>query len=70
MDKYAEVVQEFEQDITPAELRDILMAIRILKRASGWGKVEIIYTNKDMNTIETTITQKPQKEKEQAEKRV
>lgn len=63
MDKtLSQMIKEFEQEIPAAEMHDILMAILMLKKVSGWGKIEIIYANNDMTTIETTIKQKTPKD--------
>lgn len=57
----SQVAEEFKDDVKPGELTDLLEAVRTLKRGSGWGRVEIIYLNSDMDTIDITIKRKPKK---------
>lgn len=59
----SEIVQEFINDIKPGELIDILEAVRTLKRGSGWGVVNMIYLNSEVDTIEISIKRKPRKNK-------
>lgn len=57
----SQLIEEFREDITPAELEDILESLRALKRGSGWGGIEMKYLNGDLDTIEVKITRKTKK---------
>jgi hypothetical protein len=59
----SQIVEEFKDDIFPGELMDILKAVSTLKRGSGWGRIEIVYLNKELDTIEVSIKLKPKKQK-------
>lgn len=54
----SEIASQYVQDVTPAELADILVAVQTLKRGSGWGNIRIIYLAKEVDTIEILITRK------------
>lgn len=56
-----EIVREFEDDVLPGELMDILKAVQTLKRGSGWGVINLVYLNMEVDTIEITIKRKPKK---------
>lgn len=59
--KLVELVKEFSEDVTRGELQDILDAIRLLKAGSGWGRIEIVYLNSEMNDVDIIIKRKPKK---------
>jgi len=56
-------VDEFKEDIQASELMDILEAMRTLKRGSGYGRVELFYLDKVIDTIEINIKRKPKAKK-------
>jgi hypothetical protein len=58
----AEIVSEYSLDVQPAELKDILQAIRTLKNSSGWGRIRLEYIKKDLNGISVKISCKPTRE--------
>lgn len=59
-----EIAAGFEQDVGPGELKDILEAVKTLKRGSGWGGMHVLYLAGELDTIEITIKRKPKKEKQ------
>ena len=58
-----EIVAEYEGDIPPGELRDILEAVRTLKHGSGWGQIEMVFLGGELNDLNITIKRKPKKQK-------
>lgn len=56
-----EIIVGFEDDVLPGELMDILKAVQTLKRGSGWGVINLVYLNMEVDTIEITIKRKPKK---------
>lgn len=58
-----DIVAEFEGEIPPSELRDILEAVRTLKRGSGWGNIEMVFLGGELNDLNITIKRKPKKQK-------
>lgn len=58
-----DIVAEFEGEIPPSELRDILEAVRTLKRGSGWGHIEMVFLGGELNDLNITIKRKPKKQK-------
>lgn len=59
----SDIAAEFVQDIQPGELKDILEGVRTLKRGSGWGKMNLVYLNSEIDVMEVTITRKRKKDK-------
>ena len=59
----SQIVDEFKEDIQASELMDILEAMRTLKRGSGYGRVELFYLDKVIDTIEINIKRKPKAKK-------
>lgn len=57
----SEIFEEFKDDIIASELRDLLEAVRTLKHGSGWGGIDLIYTNHELNDVEIRIKRKPKK---------
>lgn len=58
----SDIAQGFIQDIDPGELEDLLESVRILKRGSGWGSIQLVY-KVDLTDIDITIKRKPKKQK-------
>jgi hypothetical protein len=59
----SDVVKEYEDDLKPGELEDLLAAVRTLKRGSGWGNIELTYLGAEVNDIDIHIKRKPKKQK-------
>ena len=59
----SEIAIAFAGDVHPGELMDLLEAVRTLKRGSGWGRIELVYLNSEVDTIDITIKRKPKKQK-------
>jgi len=60
--KLVELVKEYSDDVTRGELQDILEAIKLLKAGSGWGRIEIVYLNSEMNDVDIIIKRKKKKQ--------
>ena len=58
-----EIVGEFEGDIAPEELQDVLESIRTLKNATGFGSVELQYGGSELKDIHIRIWKKPKNKK-------
>ncbi len=58
-----EIVGEFEGDIAPGELLDVLESIRTLKKATGFGSVELEYGGAELKDIHINIWKKPKNKK-------
>lgn len=59
----SQVAEEFVKDVLPGELQDLLEAVRTLKHGSGWGAINVIYINHEIDTLDIKITRKPKKQK-------
>lgn len=59
----SQIIEEFSADLKPGELLDLLEAVRTLKRGSGYGRVELFYNNREIDTIEINIKRKPKANK-------
>lgn len=59
-----EIVWEYEGEISPVELRDILEAVQVLKKHSGWGEINIKYANGYLNDLKIVILQRPKHKNE------
>lgn len=58
--KPSEILEEYvlEGLIDPGELRDILDAIKTIKKDTGWGKVELFYQNGEFDDHSIYIKRK------------
>lgn len=56
----SEVLSEYVSEgfIDPGELRDILEAIKTIKKDTGWGKVELFYQNGEFDDHSIYIKRK------------
>lgn len=57
------IAREFEGEISPGEMRDILQAVRTLKKETGFGDVTLVYGGAELTDIHMKIWIKPKKKK-------
>lgn len=55
-----ELFSEYEREgvISQAEIESILNALALLKRESGWGRIELVVKGSELNDVNVTIWNK------------
>lgn len=55
-----ELFGEYEREgvISQAEIESILNALSLLKRESGWGRIELVVKGSELNDVNVTIWHK------------
>ncbi len=55
-----ELFGEYEREgvISQAEIESILNALSLLKRESGWGRIELVVKGSELNDVNVTIWNK------------
>ena len=55
-----ELFGEYEREgvISQAEIESILNALALLKRESGWGRIELVVKGSELNDVNVTIWNK------------
>ena len=58
--KMLELFSEYEREgvISQAEIESILNALALLKRESGWGRIELVVKGSELNDVNVTIWNK------------
>ena len=65
-----DVFEEIEREglVSRAELESILNAVSLLKRESGWGRIELVIKASDLNDVNVTIWNKVKEDKQHTDK--
>ena len=55
-----ELFSEYEREcvVSQAEIESILNALSLLKRESGWGRIELVVKGSELNDVNVTIWNK------------
>ena len=55
-----ELFSEYEREgvVSQAEIESILNALALLKRESGWGRIELVVKGSELNDVNVTIWNK------------
>ena len=55
-----DIFSEYERDgtVSRAEIESILNALSLLKRESGWGRIELVVKGSELNDVNVTIWHK------------
>jgi len=58
--KMLELFSEYEREgvVSQAEIESILSALSLLKRESGWGRIELVVKGSELNDVNVTIWNK------------
>jgi hypothetical protein len=60
---------ELEGVVSLAELESVLAALALLKRESGWGRIELVVKGSELNDVNVTIWNKVKGDIEHTEKK-
>lgn len=60
---------ELEGVVSLAEIESVLAAVALLKRESGWGRIELVVKGSELNDVNVTIWNKVKGDIEHTEKK-
>lgn len=65
-----DIFVEFEREgtVSQAEIESILSALDLLKRESGWGRIELVVKGSELNDVNVTIWNKVKDDKQHTDK--